>query len=167
MVAATHPAARAELAKVEAPARVSAPPRSGPKRPVVLATLGVPFEAEAARVAVDAAVESGQPLLVVNAVELPPLPMSVRMGYDQLPDAPAEAEAFRLPAALAVSLGVEVERIRIRSPRPTEALIQLVAERRPGLLVFGPDRERLRARLYRKAAKAVRERVACLVWLAP
>lgn len=151
---------------MEAAARVSAPPESGTKRPVLLATLGVPFEAEAVRVAVDAAVESGQPLLVVNAVELPPLPMSVRMGYDQLPDAPAEAESFRVPAALALSLGVEVERIRIRSPRPTGALIQLVAERSPGLLVFGPDRNLVRRRLYAKAAKEVRERAACLVWLA-
>jgi hypothetical protein len=35
------------------------------------------------------------------------------------------------------------------------------------MLVFGPDRTRLKARVYRKAAKAVRERAACLVWLAP
>jgi nucleotide-binding universal stress UspA family protein len=127
----------------------------------------VPFDPEASHVAVDAAVEAGQPLVVVNVVELPPLAMSVRMGYDQLPDAPRDAEAFRAPAALAASLGVAVERLRVRSPRPTAALLQVVAERSPGLLVFGPDRARLRRRLYAKAAKAVRERAACLVWLAP
>jgi nucleotide-binding universal stress UspA family protein len=166
-VAPPHPPARAELAEVEAPTRVGRFTGSGTTRPVLLATLGVPFDDEAARVAVESAVETGKPLLIVNAVELPPLAMSVRMGYDQLPDEPGDAEAFRAPARLAASLGVEVERIRVRSPRPTTALLELVAERAPGLLVFGPDRGRLRRRAYRRAAKAVRERAACLVWLAP
>lgn len=134
-------------------------------RPVLLATLGVPFDAAAAAFAVDSAVESGQPLVVVNVVELPPLGMSVAMHYDQLPDTPEDAEALRAPAVLARSLGVEVERLRVKSPRPLTALLEVVAERAPGLLVFGPDRSQLRRRAYRKAAKAVRERAACLVWL--
>lgn len=138
-----------------------------PGRPVLLATLGVPFDPAASAFAVDAAVEAGEPLIVANVVELPPLGMSVVMGYDQLPDGPADAEALRAPAELAHSLGAEVERLRVKSPRPIEALLQLVAERRPGLLVFGPDRTRLRRRRYRKAAQAVRERASCLVWLAP
>jgi nucleotide-binding universal stress UspA family protein len=132
----------------------------------MLATLGVPFDPEASAVAVDAAVECGQPLILANVVELPPLAMSVAMGYDQLPDPPEAADALRAPAELARSLGVGVERLRVRSPRPIEALLQLAAERAPSLLVFGPDRTRLRGRRYRKAAKAVRERAACLVWLA-
>jgi hypothetical protein len=33
------------------------------------------------------------------------------------------------------------------------------------VLVFGPDRDRIKRRVYRKAAKAIRERAACLVWL--
>jgi hypothetical protein len=135
-------------------------------RPVLLATLGVPFDPDASAFAVDAAVEAGQPLIVANVVVLPPLGMSVAMGYDQLPYSPEEAEALRAPAELAHSLGAEVERLRVRSPRPVEALLQLVAERGPGLLVFGPDRSRLRGRAYRKAAKALRRRAACLVWLA-
>ncbi len=151
---------------MEAPTRIAAEPAGALRRPVLLATLGVPFDPEASRVAVDAAVEEGQPLLVVNVVELPPLAMSVHMGYDQLPDLPEDADAFRAPAVLAASLGVAVERLRVRSVRPTAALLEVVAERRPGLLVFGPDRTRLRRRLYAKAAKAVQERAACLVWLA-
>jgi hypothetical protein len=135
-------------------------------RPVLLATLGVPFDPAASAFAVDAAVEAGQPLVVANVVELPPLGMSVAMGYDQLPDRPEEAEALRAPAELAHSLGAEVERLRVRSPRPVEALLQLAAERAPGLLVFGPDRTRIRGRVYRKAARVLRERVSCLVWLA-
>jgi hypothetical protein len=66
---------------------------------------------------------------------------------------------------LARSLGIPVERLRVRSPRPVAALLELVAERRPGLLVLGPDRTKLRKRVYRKAARAVREHAACLVWL--
>jgi hypothetical protein len=134
-------------------------------RPVLLATLGVPFAPEAAAFAVDAAVEAGQPLVVANVVELPPLGMSVAMGYDQLDDDEHDAAALRAPAVLAHSLGVEVERLRVKSPRPLVALLELVAERAPGLLVFGPERSRLGRRAYRKAAKAVRERAACLVWL--
>ena len=135
-------------------------------RPVLLATLGVPFDPEASAFAVDAAVEAGEPLVVANVVQLPPLGMSVAMGYDQLPDRPEEAEALRAPAELARSLGAEVERLRVRSPRPVEALLQLVGERGPGLLVFGPDRTRIRRRVYRKATRALRERSSCLVWLA-
>jgi nucleotide-binding universal stress UspA family protein len=131
-----------------------------------LATLGVPFDPDASAFAVDTAVEAGQPLIVANVVELPPLTMSVNLGYDQLPDLPEDEEAFRAPAALAHSLGVQVERLRVRSPRPVEALLEVAAERRPGVLVFGPDRGRIKRRLYRKAAKAIRERAACLVWLA-
>jgi hypothetical protein len=52
----------------------------------------------------------------------------------------------------------------VRSPRPVEALLELVAEREPGLLVFGPDRTRLSRRRYQKAVRAVRERAPCLVW---
>ena len=135
-------------------------------RPVLLATLGVPFDPAASTFAVDAAVEAGEPLIVANVVELPPLGMSVAMGYDQLPDRPEEAEALRAPAELAHSLGAEVERLRVKSPRPIEALLQLVAERTPGLLVFGPDRSRIRGRTYRKAVRTLRQRASCLVWIA-
>ena len=145
--------------------RVTTAAEARHRRPVLLATLGVPFDPDASAFAVDAAVEAGEPLIVANVVELPPLAMSVRLGYDQLPDAPEDEEAFRAPAVLAHSLGVTVERLRVRSPRPVEALLELVVERRPAVLVFGPDRTRIRRRRYRKAANAIRERAACLVWL--
>jgi len=129
----------------------------------VLATLGVPFDPEASAFAVDACVEAGEPLIVVNVVELPPLPMSVRMGYDQLEDPELDA-ALLAPARLAGSLGVQVERVRVRSPRPLEALVELAAERRPGIFVFGPDRARLRGRAYERAARRIRKDLTCLVW---
>lgn len=133
-------------------------------RPVLLLTLGVPFDPDAAAVAVDTAVENGQPLFLVNVVDLPPLAMSVRMGYDQLPEA-ADEEAYRAPAELAYSLGVDVQRYRVKTMRPVEAMLEVMAELSPGLLVFGPDRERLGRRRYRRAAKAIRKRAPCLVWL--
>ena len=139
----------------------------GFRRPVLLATLGVSFAPEACAVAVDAAVESGCDLIIANIVELPPLPMSVRMGYDQLEETDEVAGSLRAPAELACSLGVRVERLRVRSPRPVAALLELVAERAAGLLVFGPDPKRLRRRTYRKAARAISDRAPCLVWLAP
>jgi nucleotide-binding universal stress UspA family protein len=134
-------------------------------RPVMLATLAVPFEPEAAALAVDSAVEAGQPLVVVNVVELLLAPASVVLGYGDLDDTPEDAAALRAPAELAHALGVRVERLRVQSPHPVQALLEVAAERRPGLLVFGPDRARMRARAYRRAVKAVRTRASCLVWL--
>jgi hypothetical protein len=54
----------------------------------------------------------------------------------------------------------------VKSPRPLAALLQLIAELEPGLLVFGPNRERIRARLYRRATRLLREHATCLVWIA-
>jgi hypothetical protein len=114
----------------------------------------------------DTAVESGQRLLVVNVTTLEPLRMSITLGYDTLPELTPEVSAsLRRSAELARSLGVHVERLRVRSPRPVQALLDLVADVRPGVLVFGPDRKALRERRYRKALRAVRERVTCLVWV--
>jgi hypothetical protein len=45
-----------------------------------------------------------------------------------------------------------------------DALLELVAERDPGVLVFGPDRKHLSGRRYRKAERTVRNRASCLVW---
>ena len=148
------------------PATASSP-RMAPgtvARPVVLATIEAPLTSEAAAVAVDAAVESGQPLLVVNAVEASLAPCSFVLGYDTIVPPDVE-DSLRAPAELAHSLGVAVERLRLRSPRPVDALLELVAERGPGLLVVGPDPARIRPRTLRKATKRIRAEADCLVWL--
>ncbi|HET8526416.1 MAG TPA: hypothetical protein VFM81_07235 [Actinomycetota bacterium] len=135
-------------------------------RPVLLATMGVPLDEEASVFAVDSAVESGQRLIMANVTTLEPLRMSITLGYDTLPElTPDVTTSLRRSAELARSLGVHVERLRIRSPRPVQALLDLVDDVRPGLLVFGPDRRALRARRYRKALGAVRDRVTCLLWV--
>ena len=133
-------------------------------RPVMLVTFDVPFDPEAAELAVDAAVESGQRLIVVNVAEIALGPISLAMKYEYVGTQEVE-DALRAPAELAHSLAVEVERLRLCSPRPVDALLELVAERAPGLLVVGPDRARLSRRRYAKTAKRIRERAACLVWL--
>jgi nucleotide-binding universal stress UspA family protein len=137
---------------------------SSANRPVLLATLDVPFADEAIAFAVDSAVENGQPLIVVNAAEIPPTPWSL-LGYGYIEREELQDE-LRKPAELAQSLAVLVERLRVCSPHPIDALLELVAERRPGLLVFGPDSSRLKPRRYRRAAKRIRDRSTCLVWLA-
>jgi nucleotide-binding universal stress UspA family protein len=139
--------------------------RSAGDRPVLLATLEVPFDEEAAAFAVDAAVECGQQLIVVNVVEMPLGLMCLVMGYGVLEPPEEEAARLRAPAELASALGVRVERLRVRSPHPIDALLEVVAERAPGLLVFGPDRSRLKPRFYRKVAQRIRDHAACLVWL--
>ena len=100
----------------------------------MLATLDVPFDEDAARIAVDSAVESGQRLIVVSVEELLLAPMEVLMGWR---GPQPEAEAYLAPAELAASLGVPAERLRVKSPHPVAALLELVAEREPGLVVFG------------------------------
>jgi hypothetical protein len=133
-------------------------------RPVLLATLDVPFAEDATAFAVDSAVETGQPLVVVNAAEVPPTVWSF-LGYGYIEREDLQDE-LRKPAELAQSLAVQVERLRVCSPHPIDALLEILAERDPGVLVFGPDRSRLKPRRYRRAAKKLRERASCLVWLA-
>lgn len=144
-----------------------APPVSlcGAGRPVLLVTFfSVPFAPAASEMAVDSAVEAGQPLIISNIVDLPPLPMSVRLGYDRIEDPPEVAAAISAPALLASSLGVSVQRLLVKTPRPVTALLEIVAERRPGLLVLGPDPQRLSRRFYRRVSQAVRDRADCLFW---
>jgi len=133
-------------------------------RPVLLATLDVPFAEDAAVFAVDSAVETGQPLLIVNAAQVPPTPWTF-LGYGYIEREDLQNE-LRKPAELARSLAVRVERLRVCSPHPIDALLEIVAERKPALVVFGPDRSRLKPRTYRRAAKKILAHVTCLVWFA-
>lgn len=133
-------------------------------RPVLLATLETPLLHEASRIAVDAAVESGQPLLVVNAVVAQPTRCTLALGWDHITP-PAVEESLNEPAALARSVGVRVERICLRSPHPVDALVELAAEREVGLLVLGADPDAMRKRRYRRSMRKLVERCSCLVWL--
>ena len=142
------------------------PPGGSPGRPVLLATLDVPFDHDAVTFAVDTAAELGERLIVANVVERPPLPLSTMLGYEDLPYPPEMAESLAEPARLARSLGVDVTRLRIKSLHPIPALLEAVAEQDPGIFVFGPDRHKMMRLRYWRAARAIRSGVTTLVWLA-
>jgi hypothetical protein len=134
-------------------------------RPVLLATLDVPFDDKAVVFAVDSAVELGQRLIIANFVERAPLPLSAMLGYDDLPYSPQMADALLVPVKLARSLGVEVTRLRVKSFHPVPAMLEVLAEQRAGIFVFGPDRRRMPRLRYARAARAIRSRATSLVWL--
>jgi len=100
----------------------------------------------------------------VNAVEVLPTIYTV-LGYGYI-ERDELQEALQKPADLARSLAVQVERLRVCSPHPVDALLELVSERDAALLVFGPERARLRPRRYRRAKKKICRRAGCLTWFA-
>ena len=116
----------------------------------MLVTFDVPVRADAAEMAVDTAVESGQPLILVNFVELTIRPMTASWGAEVVVMEDVD-ESLRAPAELAHSLAVSVERLRIVTPRRVEALLELVGERMPGLLVSGPTRAHARSHILEDA----------------
>ena len=136
----------------------------------MLATLSCGVDPAAERVAIESALEAGVPLLVVNVVELPPCPRALVLGGPAALAFPHEEgyEAVRATAERAAQLGLQVEHLRVSSPRPAKALVQLANERSAGLVVLGPIRRSLlRGRWrFRRAARRVRRRVSCLVWIA-
>jgi nucleotide-binding universal stress UspA family protein len=133
-------------------------------RPVILATLAVPFDPDSARVAIQAAMEGGVKLIVVDAVEMPFWPQSLATRRADLEEE-SDRAAIRLLVQQTAALGLEVEHLRVRSPRPVEALLEVAGEREAALLVLGPDPSRLRPRLFRRAAKRIRKRALCLLWV--
>ena len=141
-------------------------PSLGAGKPVMLATLDVPFDQGAVSFAVETAVEAGQRLIVANFVERAPLPLSAMLGYDDLPYPPQMEESLAAAATLARSLGVDVTRLRVKSFHPIPAMLEVVAEQRPGIFVFGPNRARIRRLRYRRAVRAIRSGADTLLWTA-
>ena len=137
----------------------------GKGRPVVLATLAVPFDPDSARVALQAAMESDVMLIVLDAVERPWWPQALATRYAEL-ELAEDRDQIRRFAGQAAALGLEVEHLRVPSPKPVEALLEVVAERNAGLLVLGPDRSRFKPRRFARMARRVRRRASCLLWVA-
>jgi hypothetical protein len=133
-------------------------------RPVVLATLAVPFEPDALRVALGAALESQAPLIVIDAVELPLWPQSIATRHADT-ELEADRACIREAVDQATALGLHVEHLRVRSPHPVDALLEVAGEREAGLLVFGPDRGRLRPRSFARMVRRIRKRASCLLWV--
>jgi Universal stress protein family len=147
------------------PTPVAVPVVSARIRPVVLATTAVPFEADAFAVALGAAMESQATLIVIDAVELPFWPQSIATRHADT-ELDTDRECIRERVDQAVALGVHVEHLRVRSPRPIDAMLEVAGEREAGLLVFGPDRSRLRPRAFARMVRRIRRRASCLLWVA-
>jgi nucleotide-binding universal stress UspA family protein len=135
-------------------------------RPVLLATLDVPFDDDAVAFAVDSAAELSARLIVANFVERPPLPLSAMLGYDDLPYTAEMTGALAAPVRRAAESGVAVTRLRVKSFHPIPAMVQVSAEEDAGIFVFGPDRSRIPRLRYWRAARVLRSGVTSLVWLA-
>lgn len=136
--------------------------------PVVLGTLSSRVEPDAERLAIESAVETGVPLLVVNAVPMPACPRALALAGPGALSFPLEEDygEVRATAERAASWGIHVEHLRVTSPRPARALVQVANERGAGLLVLGPKRGHVSRWRLRRAAREVRRNAACLVWIA-
>jgi hypothetical protein len=152
----------------------AAPPPSVPagdiaRRLVVLATLSVRVDPRAERMAIDSALDADPAhprLIVANMLWLPPHPTTLTLAREHatLPHE-EDLDAVRATAARAAERGIATELLRISSRRPLAALIELVVERRAGLLVLGPDPRRTPRWWLWAAARRVRRRADCLVWI--
>lgn len=150
-------------------AAVREPPSSdAAARPVVLATLSVRIDPEAERMAIDSALDTRARLIIANMLWLPPHPTTLTLAREVavLPHE-EDLEAVRETAARAAARGVRVELLRISSRRPLTALLELIEERGAGLVVLGPDPERTPRWWRAVAARRIRRRAGCLVWIAP
>src|SRR5687767_7451056 len=115
-------------------------------RPVLLATLSVRIAPDAERVALEAALEAGVPLIVANMIHPPP-------GWATITHLQEDLEQVRVTATRAIALGIPTEHLtRTPASRPVRTLVKLARARDVGLVVFGPDRRRLGRRRYRQAA---------------
>jgi len=140
-----------------------------PRRaPVILATLSVRVDPSAERMAIESALDAGSCLIVANMMMLPQLPTTLILAreYATLPHE-EDLEEVRATARRAAERGVATELLRISSRRPLQALIELVEEREAGLLVLGPDPHRTPRWWRALAARRIRRRARCLVWIAP
>jgi len=136
-------------------------------RPVVLATMGVPFDPAGERMAIDSASEAGARLVIVNVREVPYAPMTTALCGTEgatLPHEEARDEVLA-SAQRAAEEGVRTVLLRVGTRRPVRALLEVAAEQSAGLLVFAPDRDAMRARRFRRTARAIRTKADCLVWV--
>ena len=135
----------------------------------MLATTALPVDPSAERMAIDSAIEAGVPLVLVNLIPLPAyITTMVLVGPEGTTFPHEEAlDEVRATAARAARLGVKTELLRVRTKHPVNALLEVVSERDAGLLVFGPDLQRVKRWRFRRAAKRVRREAGCLVWVAP
>jgi hypothetical protein len=158
------------MVRIAKPHQLLTPPTAPPRipGPVVLGTLSVRIDPNAERLALETALEVGVKLIVANMTTMPMYPLTVTLarGYLTLPHE-EDLDAVRATAQRALSLGIRTELQRISTPRPVRALLELARDCEAGLLVFGPERSRIRPGRWRSAVRTVRRDAPCLVWVAP
>lgn len=149
---------------------VGAPARAGghAPAPVILATLAARVDPAAERMAIESALDVGARLIVANLAMLRPMPATLMLAREHVV-LPHEEDlaAVRATAQRAAASGLDTELLRIVSPRPLKALLELVGERSAGLLVLGPDPGHSPRWWRGLAARRVRRQANCLVWIAP
>jgi nucleotide-binding universal stress UspA family protein len=135
---------------------------------VVLGTLSARVDPDAERLAIASAIEAGVPLLVINAVPMPACRHALAVARRNGLSFPVEEdyEQVRATAERAAGFGLRVEHLRVSSPRPSKALVQVANERGAGLVVLGPERGHVSRSRFRRAAREVRRNAAGLVWIA-
>ncbi len=138
-------------------------------RPVVLGTLACPIEPEAERMAFESALHANSTLLVTNVVHLPSYPTALMLAGPGAAILPHEEalEDVRATADRAAALGIPTEHLRVCSKRPVRAMLEVAGDRDAGMIVFGPDRTRIKPRRFERAAKRIRSDAGCLVWVTP
>ncbi len=148
--------------------RPALPPR-GRGEPVLLATFaGVPPHPDATDLAVEAAFETGATLLLADVVVRPRVRRRRATGTTVV----AMAPGLRPAVDRAYDLGVRVERLRVAQPRPAAALLKVVYEFRPALVVFAPDQAAFgrwqwrKRRRFRRLVVALEREAPCLLWTA-
>jgi hypothetical protein len=101
-----------------------------PRGPVVLGTLASRPHGDAEDAAIAAALESGAPLLIINAMALPMLPLTLRLVgvAAAIPPEDEDLVAVRESAERAAALGIPVQHLRVVARRPTSALISVAKE---------------------------------------
>jgi nucleotide-binding universal stress UspA family protein len=129
---------------------------------VMLLTIDVPFDPEAVDFAIETALETGAELYLCDAI-----PVALGNPGSHAARSLGEHETRRELAAVSADarrLGVRVTQLVFHNPKPINATLEVVQEQSIGLLVFGADRRRLGRWSFRRAARRLRERAACLVW---
>jgi hypothetical protein len=138
--------------------------RSG-YRPVLLATGGVPFRAVGVRVRRRRSYRGGR---APGRGQRHGASVARHLGDARLRPVcrPAGGRRFLPRAGRPCPIAGRPARApACQEPAADRSVLHVVAERAPDLVVFDPDRGRIRGQTYRNAARLIRERASYLVWL--
>ncbi len=134
----------------------------GKRKPVMLVSLDIGFDAAAITMAIASAGDAGADLLVCLGVTLPVA--NANAAARRTMGNPVVREQIAEILEEASVAGVKAHHLVYNTPRPLAATIGVAKSREVGLLVFGPDRKRYGRLRFRLHARALRRKSGCLVW---